>query len=381
MAKDKKVRADFRKNRSTRTRQTDWTQQFEQSGLEEDKIVPGERISGKGELSRRRTVRVSESAESADPSSLGVVLDVDEATCLRGRVLSVHGLISMVRLDDGRTMQCATRRLLKTLSTDQRHVVAAGDLVVVRPVEQGAGNEGIIERIEPRRGVLSRTSRGRQQVIVANVDQALIIASAAEPRLKPNLIDRLLVSAEQGKIRPLIVINKIDLVDPAEFQPLVGVYAQMGYEVLLASAKTGFGISRLRVRLAGRQSVVAGQSGVGKSSLLNAVDPGLELRVAEVSEENQKGRHTTTTAKLLPWEFGGYVVDTPGIRQFQLWDVIPEEVAGYYRDVRPYVSRCRFPDCTHTHEADCAVKDAVADGRLDVRRYESFCDIFRGDLD
>jgi ribosome biogenesis GTPase len=136
------------------------------------------------------------------------------------------------------------------------------------------------------------------------------------------------------------------------------------------------------VRLvAGRESVVAGQSGVGKSSLLNAVDPDLQLPVMAVSEENEKGRHTTTVARLLPLCCGGYVVDTPGVRQFQLWDVIGEEMPGYYRDLRSYVSLCRFPDCTHTHEEACAVKDAVADGRLDKRRYESYCHLFSGQED
>jgi ribosome biogenesis GTPase len=161
--------------------------------------------------------------------------------------------------------------------------------------------------------------------------------------------------------------------------PLVGVYAQLGYDVLLVSATAGIGIDRLRDWLAGAQSVVTGQSGVGKSSLLNAVEPGLDLRVQAVSGETQKGRHTTTTAELIPLSFGGYVVDTPGIRQFQLWDVIPEEVAGFFRDLRPYVSRCRFPDCTHTHEDNCAVKDAVADGWVDTRRYESYVQIRSGD--
>jgi ribosome biogenesis GTPase len=255
-------------------------------------------------------------------------------------------------------------------------VVAAGDVVWFRPEGK---QEGIIERIEPRRGVVSRTVRGRQHVLVANVDQLIIVTSAAEPRLKPNLIDRLLVTAEKGGIRPLICINKIDLVEPAHLVPLAGVYAQLGYEVLLVSAVKGIGIARLRDWLAGEESVVTGQSGVGKSSLLNAVEPGLHLRVQAVSEETQKGRHTTTTAELIPLSFGGYVVDTPGIRQFQLWDVIPEEVAGFFRDLRPYVSRCRFPDCTHTHEDDCAVKDAVADGWIDARRYESYVQIRAGD--
>jgi ribosome biogenesis GTPase len=266
--------------------------------------------------------------------------------------------------------------LLKTLSTDQRHVVAAGDVVWFRP--EGT-EEGIIERVEPRRGVVSRTSRGRQHVLVANVDQLIIVTSAAEPRIKPNLIDRLLVTAERAEIRPIICINKIDLIEPADLMPLVGVYAQLGYDVLFISAATGLGIDRLRARLTNRESVVSGQSGVGKSSLLNAIEPGLHLRVQTVSEESQKGRHTTTTAELIPLSFGGYVVDTPGIRQFQLWDVIPEEVAGYFRELRPYVSGCRYPNCTHTHEDLCAVKDAVADGWIDARRYESYVQIRSGD--
>jgi ribosome biogenesis GTPase len=153
----------------------------------------------------------------------------------------------------------------------------------------------------------------------------------------------------------------------------------LGYDVLLISATTGQGVDRLRRRLAGQASVISGQSGVGKSSLLNAIEPGLTLRTSEVSLETQKGKHTTTSAQLIPLAAGGYVVDTPGIRQFQLWDVIPEEVAGYYRDVRPFENLCQYPDCTHTHEAHCAVKDAVADGLLDARRYESYCQIRAGD--
>jgi ribosome biogenesis GTPase len=187
------------------------------------------------------------------------------------------------------------------------------------------------------------------------------------------------ISAHHSGLTPIICINKIDLIDPADLQPFIGVYAQMGYTVLLLSAETGIGIERLRRRLAGRASVIAGQSGVGKSSLLNAVDPTLQLRVRAVSQENQKGRHTTTTARLVPLETGGYVVDTPGIRQFQLWDISPAEVAGYFRDLRPYIALCRFPNCTHTHESQCAVKDAVADGRLDARRYESYCALLAGD--
>lgn len=371
--KKKKIRTSFRKNRQVRTRQRSLTQQVEQETHDEDSEVREERISGKGELVRKRTVV----GEAIDDSGTGLTIApaVDRDLCLSGRVLQVKGLISIVQADDGNLYRCAVRRLLKTLSTDQRHVVTAGDRVLFRT----EGEEGIIERVEPRRGVLSRTSRGRQHLLVANVDQILIMASAAEPDLKPHLIDRFLVTAEKSRIRPVICINKVDLVDAVSLQPLIGVYAQMGYDVLQVSVKTGFNVDLLRSYLQGKESVVAGQSGVGKSSLLNAIESQLDLRTAEVSTDTEKGRHTTTTAVLLPLSFGGYVVDTPGIRQFALWDVIPEEVAGFFRDIRPYVSHCRFPDCTHTHESDCAVKNAVADGKLDVRRYDSYCHMASGE--
>jgi ribosome biogenesis GTPase len=372
--KKRKVRADFRKNREARAREKHRVDRLADGDSTEVDAPRAERVSGKGDIARKRTVAGAEIVE--DDAGTVVLPDVDREVCRLGRVLRVQGLLSVVRDENGSLYQCATRRLLKTLATDQRHVVAAGDVVWFRPEGQ---SEGIIERVEPRRGVVSRTSRNRQHVLVANVDQLIIVTSAAEPRLKPNLIDRLLVTAERGGVRPVICINKVDLVEPADLMPLVGVYAQLGYDVLLASATSGQGIERLRDVLAGEESVVTGQSGVGKSSLLNAVEPGLHLRVQTVSGETQKGRHTTTTAELIPLSFGGYVVDTPGVRQFQLWDVIAEEVAGFFRDLRPYVSRCRFPDCTHTHEDHCAVKDAVADGWIDARRYESYVQIRAGD--
>jgi ribosome biogenesis GTPase len=168
----------------------------------------------------------------------------------------------------------------------------------------------------------------------------------------------------------------VDLVDPSNLQPIVGTYAQMGYRVLLVSAVSGQGIDELQEVVFEKQTAVAGQSGVGKSTLLNLIEPGLELKVRTVSAENQKGRHTTTAAQLIPLARGGYVVDTPGIRQFQLWDVAPAEIAAFMPDIRPFVSHCRYPDCSHRHEDQCAVKDAVADGWVDPRRYESYCHLF-----
>ena len=154
---------------------------------------------------------------------------------------------------------------------------------------------------------------------------------------------------------------------------------QEAVPALLTSAATGAGIGRLRERLTGRETVFSGQSGVGKSSLLNAISPGLGLRVREVSDVNQKGRHTTTTAQLIKLDCGGWVVDTPGIRQFELWDIIPEEVEGFFPEMRPLVPLCAFPDCTHTHEEGCAVKNAVALRYLSEQRYFSYLGMFSGD--
>ncbi len=362
-AKGDKVRIDFRKNHQGRRRPNDLTRKFQQDDLDDSQLASGERISGKGELTRRRTIIASDDASAAGR------FGAEEEGSQVGRVLRVHGLESVVRGEDGNEYRCATRRVLKNMSTDQRHVVAAGDIVSFRTEGK---DQGIIIAIQARRGVLSRTSKGRKHVIVANIDQIVIVASAAQPGLKPHLIDRFLVTAEQSGLEAIIVINKVDLVDPADLQPLVGVYAQMGYRVLLTSVARGWNIDLLQSAVFGNHSVVTGQSGVGKSSLLNAIQEGLALRVNAVSDDNNKGKHTTTTAELIPLENGGTIVDTPGIRQFELWDVIPAEICGLFRDLRPFVNLCRFPDCTHIHEIDCAVRDAVADGHIDPRRYDSY---------
>jgi ribosome biogenesis GTPase / thiamine phosphate phosphatase len=374
MSKKKKIRVELRKNRSKPPRDNQWTRGFQEHGFEEEATLGDERVRAKGAISRKRTIIQNETAETAgaEPTEMPAP---DLSKCLPGRVLRVHRLQSVVELDDGRQLRCTVRGLLRSILTDERSIVTTGDRVWVQP---SANDEGAIESVEPRHGLLTRSSKGREHVIVANVDQVVFVMSLVEPDLKPHLIDRYLVSAEQGSIAPILCLNKADLIELDLCQHYVGYYSQLGIPTLLTSATTGLGIGRLREWLVGRQTVFSGQSGVGKSSLLNAIQPELGLRVREVSESTQKGKHTTTTADLIKLDFGGYVVDTPGIRQFQLWDLLPEEMEGFFPEMRPFVALCGFPDCTHTHEERCAVKRAVERRQIRLSRYESYLGMFHG---
>jgi ribosome biogenesis GTPase len=364
----RKIRINLRKNRSKPPREKDWTRGY-QAGESED-IHSTERVRAKGDLSRKRTI-IADDTNPAGPEPAGetVMPAIDLSECLQGRVVRVHGQHNIVMTGDGVEYACAVRRLLRSLAIEERNVVTTGDRVWFRPA---AEFEGLIEKVEPRYGLLTRRSWKREHVLVANVDQVVIVAALAEPFLKPHLVDRYLVSASMGSLRPIVCFNKADLVDPADFQQILGLYAQLGIRVILASIHSGQGIEALREQLHGRQSVFAGQSGVGKTSLLNAIEPGLRLRVREVSEMNQKGRHTTTTAELIKLSFGGWVVDTPGIRQFDLWNVIPAELDGHFPEFRPFVARCVFPGCSHLHEDNCAVRGAVHEGWIDPQRYYSY---------
>jgi ribosome biogenesis GTPase / thiamine phosphate phosphatase len=375
--KKKKVRVAFRKNRQARTRSNDLTRKFRDDELTSAATPPIDRIRPKGEMSRHRTITEEVREEGDDQGAATTSPDaasrraVDPATCLRGRVVRVNGLLSTVRSDDGRTHPCHIRRLLKSLAIEGRSVITVGDQVWFRP-GSAAGALGLIEKVEGRRGVITRGYRHRQHIIAANVDQVLIVSALAEPGLKLGLIDRYLVSAEIGGVRAVIVLNKADLVDLATHQWVIGLYTQLGYEIVVTSATDGRGLERLRVLLSTGVTAITGQSGVGKSSLLNAIQPGLNLKVREVSDWTFKGKHTTSTAELIDLHAGGFVVDTPGLRQFELWGAVPGELEGYFLEFRPLIPHCHFPDCSHTHESGCAVKHAVYWGQIHPGRYDSY---------
>lgn len=367
MGKRRKIRVDFRKNREKVQRQTDLTRRLR--GLDDDAVdrqATTERIRAKGDVSRKRTIVVE-----GDSDSLALPAD-----CRRGRVLVVKGLQCLVVDDEGNSHRCFIRRLLKTMATDERSAVTTGDWVWFKPAQVG---DGAIVRVEPRGTVLTRGYRGREQVIAANVDQVMIVASVIHPDLKANLIDRYIVSAGRGELRPLICVNKIDFAESFRIQPIVGMYAQLGYRVVMTSAAKGIGIERLKAELKDRQTAIVGPSGVGKSSLLNALEPKFVLRVGDISSSSGKGRHTTTSAQLLQLAEGGAVIDTPGMRQFELRGLPADEVEAYFVEVAALAGECRFPGCRHDDEDFCAVRTAVANGFIHYCRYESYLRILHGD--
>lgn len=259
-------------------------------------------------------------------------------------------------------------------------IATIGDRVKIRAFADGSG---VIEAVEPRRCALIRmapTPRGEYcQVLVANPDQVALVFACAEPAPRLRMLDRFLVICEKQGIPALIVANKIDLVGLERAQELFSIYPSLGYRVIYTSALTGEGIEELRRELLGRLSGLAGPSGVGKTSLLNVLQPGLGLEVRAVNQARGKGRHTTQVRALFALDGGGYLADLPGLRTLTLWDTTPEELDGYFPELRPLVADCQFSDCTHRNEPGCAVRVAVAEGRVHPQRYESYLRLRAGD--
>ncbi len=397
-SKGEKVRVPFRRNRSTRRRDNDWTGRARDAEGQDVDSARNESVVPKGDISRQRTIIVGE----------------ETGEMHRGVVVAMRGLYADV--DDGtRIIPCTIRRIIRTRLIAERGSIAVGDRVgfvieeeaAARKVRQGKAIQsrpgsgqtvphspipssrgrktvppalnvapGVIEMVEPRTGQLQRLAGRRIQTIAANVDQAIIVSSAGQPQPKPHLIDRYIISAHAGGMKPVICMNKIDL-DTDDFaSEMLKRYEDLGYRVLRVSATTGQGMDQLHDVLKDKSSVFAGQSGVGKSSLLNTVQPGLKLRIGEVQVQSEKGTHTTTTAVLLRLNMGGYVVDTPGIRSFDL-NIIPrDELEAYFVEFVPLVEKCRYPSCTHVYEEECGIKDAVESGEIHPDRYATYLALF-----
>ena len=359
-----------------RVRQKGWASRYgEQGETFDDLDLPDiERVVPLGEQERRRTniTRVTNGLMTPSPAPAASHL-AHKATEVSGTVIEVSQGLCRVTLTDGDPLLCEVRRSLKTNDTGFTNIVAVGDEVLI---SRNGGERGMVEAVQPRRSVLARPDpfyTHLRQVIVANVDQVLIVASWREPAFWPELVDRYLIAAARNGLVPIICVNKVDLAeDTAEPQTVLRAYCEAGYTVLLTSAQSRLGVDGLRRLLQGRTTALAGLSGVGKSSLLSAVEPGLHLRVGEVSDRRHEGRHTTTQSSLHRLAGGGFVVDTPGIREFGLSGLRRGDLASCYPEIASLSSECQFEDCRHTREPGCAVRHAIRQGRVSMMRYDSY---------
>ena len=292
----------------------------------------------------------------------------------RGRVIAISGEGAWVHFEE-KTFLCSLKGLMKKETAQVKNILAVGDWV--RFTEDFA-----IEQIEPRTSTLARTdiSGRKEQLIAVNVDQVIITVSVVSPPLKPALVDRYLIAAEKGNIHPIIVINKIDLLDTASeeeqnrYRDFLATYERLGWPILSLSTHTKVGLDSLRLLLQNKTSVFSGQSGVGKSSLLNACFD-MQQKVGKLASKTSKGAHTTSKAELLALPLGGYCVDTPGIRSFGIWGLTKADVITHFHDLAAYKKGCKYPDCAHIDEPNCAVIRALKKGKVAPLRYESYTNL------
>ena len=359
----------------SRARQKDWTARTDQDW---DELAPEslERVMPRDDLDRRKQIEQAVTASPltshTDPPNDSAIVDTGKTAL----VTAVTGMSARIERD-GVEHPATIRGLLTEIDTGYINPVAVGDRVTV---SEDGGGSWAIESVLPRRTVLARPDpflAPRQQVVAANVDQILIVSSWREPDLWPELIDRYLIAAGQSEIEPIICVNKADLIeDRSAYQADTRIYGEMRYRLLLTSAITGLGIEELRDALVRKLSVVVGLSGTGKSSLMSAVQPGLDIRIGEVSDVHGQGRHTTSQSILYRLDAGGYVADTPGIREFGLAGLTLGELPMYYPEIDELASECRFSNCSHVEEPECAVRSAEQDGSISPSRAASYRAIF-----
>lgn len=300
-----------------------------------------------------------------------------------GTVVRITGSEYVV-YDNGAAVRCTVRGRFRIGRSSDEVLPVVGDSVEYRrgSAEDTRGAAGLIVSVGPRRSVFRRAGAAAraERVLGANLDHVFLVHAVRKPKLNRRLIDRMIVAAERDGIDPVVCINKIDLAGPGDDYEDVGAsYERAGYTVIACCATDGRGVERLREVMRGRTTMLAGPSGAGKTSLLAAIEPGLESRISDVSAATGKGRHTTTHFELHPLGDGGWLADTPGFREFGVHDIGPAELGEYFREFEPFLGRCRFSGCTHSHEPSCAIKEAVETGAIEAARYESYLRIL-GDL-
>ncbi|MCB2178613.1 ribosome small subunit-dependent GTPase A [bacterium] len=378
----RKAKKNMRPNSGSRgPRQRDWDHladdEWDAPGFYEDeRVMPQgtqERHKIVEEIARHTTVHGEDHGEMEE-------LDLPTGT-LTGLVIEAAGEICTVAVNDEH-LPCTIRRSLLTQETTFTSPAAAGDQVAVR--DNGDGS-GVVEQVLPRRSVLARPHRPDQanalrQIVAANIDQVLIVAAWRKPNLWPELIDRYLIAAARNQLEAVICVNKVDLVeDPQELEETLKPYRELGYPVLLTSAESGIGVETLRESLREKLTVFTGLSGVGKSSLLSGIQPGLHLRAKTIGQSRKnrnQGRHTTTIATLYPLAQGGAVIDTPGIRSFGLAFLERRELAAFYPEFDEAAHQCAYHNCSHIHEPECGVQAGVASGAISQLRYENYAKIW-----
>ncbi|MEN8162659.1 MAG: ribosome small subunit-dependent GTPase A [Acidobacteriota bacterium] len=289
-----------------------------------------------------------------------------------GTVIARHGGLIRVQVDNRPLLVTARRNLTWDGGAPEASTIVVGDRV---SIDRGT-SDGVIVGVRERSSCLTRKAVGspRPQVLAANVDQALLVFATKAPEPKSGLLDRFLVASHLAGITPVIVFNKIDQ-GPGRTKAWTAIYSRLGYEVLQVSARSAWGLGQIKRLLPDRTTLFCGPSGAGKSSLLNAVYPGFKLRVGGLSEATGKGKHTTTRAELMPLPFGGFVVDTPGLKEFGLWDISSEKIQSAFPEITDNLGNCRFSNCSHVHEPQCGVRDAVENGLIDRGRYRSYCQL------
>ena len=295
---------------------------------------------------------------------------------MKGLVIKNTGSWYTVKTDgEGKVIDCKIKGNFRLKGIRSTNPVAVGDRVEVVPNQEGTA---FITHIEDRRNYIIRKSPNlskQSHIIAANVDQAVLVVTINRPQTSTTFIDRFLASAEAYRINVILVFNKSDLLndDERHYQEMmITLYETIGYQCLAISAATGEGVEQLETLLAGKTTVLSGNSGVGKSTLINRLLPGANLRTAEISDAHNTGMHTTTFSEMLPLPDGGYIIDTPGIKGFGTFDMEPEELTGYFKEIFHFSSQCRFSNCTHTHEPGCAVREAVENHYIAQSRYQSY---------